>query len=303
MTFLFNKLFGGGGNAKKKKPRVEDDTSSSSSLWKVVRLAAQDRATRERRGGDLKSPQTKHACDKLTVLQQGVTGIATKTSRGGWLFGRPTITMIKDYNHYRTQGHGGRFEAQTKDRAVSIATVAAYQAMREAGITGIEYGDLGENILIQGPDKVANEHGNGLYVTAKLQIGTTLLEMTEANNPCYRFNTQSWAAQARALWGKTAPEGNEAKWFQSPECPLNHQVNPGVRGWLAKVVCEGEIEQGDTVTLLVNKSETLLRNDDESSSNQDNQEEHKNKTLKKERSDGAVGDSASPSKRQKTGEV
>ena len=157
---------------------------------------------------------------------------------------------------------------------------------------------MGENILIQGPDKIANEHGNGLFVGARLKIGTTLLELTEANNPCYRFNAQSWAPKARALWGETAPEGNQAKWFQSPECPLNHVENPGVRGWLAKVVCEGEMEQGDLVTL-------LNKNKEDEESSKDEKEEKKKKTFKKERSDAAEDNSAldeSPTKRQKTGE-
>jgi len=178
-----------------------------------------------------------------------------------------------------------------------IATVAAYRALCDAGIGTVQYGDLGENVLIHGPDEIANMNGNGLYVRARLQIGTTVLELTEANNPCYRFNTQPWASRGRALWGPTAPDGNEAKWFHSVECPLNHQINPGIRGWLARVIKEGEINMGDTVAL-IHQQETTVPIDE----SKKDEEGNKNGTVKHERNDGTNdGAIGSAPKRQKMG--
>lgn len=238
----------------KQARREEDDSKEIPSIpvWKVVRLAAKDRERRKKEGGDLKCQQQKVSCEKLEILQDGVQG----TAKG--LFG-VTQYMIRDYNHYRTQGHSGRFEAGTNERAVFIATVAAYDllqtALDKSGQCKIKKGDLGENILIDAPTALGGKNNGGLCVGAKVRIGSALVELTEANNPCYRFNTQSWASQAQKLWGNTAPDGNAAKWFKSPDCPLNHEVNPGVRGWLAKVLEEGEILKGDQAQLVVVEKE------------------------------------------------
>jgi len=238
------------GNSKRSREEAQGDENHEHSSWKVVRLAAKDREQRKKDGGDRKSKQQKVACEKLQILEHGVTG----TAKG--IFGRRYT--ILDYNHYRMQGHSGRFEAGTGDRAVFIATVAAYEMLQkslDAKETGskscrIQKGDLGENILIYGPAATSDRKG-GLFVGAKLKLGSALLEITEANNPCYRFNTQSWAAQAKQAWGKTAPEANVEKWFKSPDCPLNHEIHPGVRGWLAKVLKEGETKLEDQVELVV----------------------------------------------------
>jgi MOSC domain-containing protein YiiM len=100
---------------------------------------------------------------------------------------------------------------------------------------------------LEGPPAVLDKD-DGLYIGARLQIGTAIIEITEANNPCYRFNTQPWASAGQKLWGPTAPEGNPKQWFKSPSCPLQHILHPGVRGWLARVVTEGDVKVGDPVT-------------------------------------------------------
>ena len=115
----------------------------------------------------------------------------------------------------------------------------------------IEDGDLGENILLRGPSATASERaGDGrLAVGSWLRIGSSVLEVTEANNPCYRFNTQPWAAAAKERWGSGSPDGPE-KWFRNLKCPLNNEHFPGVRGWLCRVVEEGEVAVGDAAGLL-----------------------------------------------------
>ena len=145
MSFLWKKFFGD--DSKKELPKagvVEESSSSSlsatatdtnttatnanttsSSYWKVVRVAVKNREERVREGGDLKSPQRKIPCESLIVLRGGVHGRIVRPSRKLWNYfdtghtPYDTEETITDHNHYRTQGHGGRFEARTHDRAVS----------------------------------------------------------------------------------------------------------------------------------------------------------------------------------------
>ena len=206
--------------------------------WTVLRLAAKSASQRIKEGG-AKSQQKKIVCHKLVLRKGGAVGEAR-----GWFFGR--TYQIEDYNNYRTGGHTGRFVAGTPDRAVSVGTIAAYETLRTAlGPHGrlVSDGDLGENILLRGPPALASD--DGLHVGLRLRVGSALIELTEANNPCYRFNTQPWAKHAQVLWGATAPE--PAKWFKSPECPLDNVASPGIRGWLAKVIEEGEVSNGAAV--------------------------------------------------------
>ena len=37
------------------------------------------------------------------------------------------------------------------------------------------------------------------------------------------------------------------KWFKSAECPLDNTAAPGIRGWLARVIDEGEACVGEAV--------------------------------------------------------
>ena len=212
--------------------------------WVVKRLAAKSEKERKWEGGDFKAKQSKVSCATMTINTAGVVGHAK-----GKLFGFGYD--IKDFNNYRTQGHTGRFEAGSLDRAVSVATVAAYDALREA--LGPEQGrlvkdgDLGENITLDGPSATSSKKktGDGLFVGQKLKIGAATIQITEANNPCYRCNTLPWAAAGKALWGATAPEGNAEKWFKSPKCLLFNETFPGIRGYLAKVLVEGKVAVGD----------------------------------------------------------
>ena len=223
-------------------------TSTNPIPWKVVRLASRDVETRKRDGGCFKAKQKKISCESLEVTEDGVIGVAR-----GRFFGINKY-KVKDFNYFRTQGKPGVMEPGTKDRAVSISTVSAYKFLQEKldptqTTSKVEYGDLGENILLDGPlplqDTDKDINSNGIYVGARLKIGTCIVEITEANKPCYRFNTQNWAMHGKNLWGDTAPENITQNWFKSPDCPLNNIVNPGIRGWLAKVIVEGDITKND----------------------------------------------------------
>ena len=247
-----------------KRRSPPSSSSSSSNSWTVVRLGAKDAATRKQEG-DAKSCQRKTACDTLTIRSDGVQGVASSSWWSFWTNWsssqkKKNKTVIQDYNHYRSQGHSGRFDAGTNDRAVSIATVSAYTKLETAlGRRIITYGDLGENILLDDTGLLVPAAAAApvrLAVGTRVRLGSTVvLEITEVNNPCYRFTTQTWAAAAQAKWGATSPDGCLSDhWFQSPECPLNHEVNPGIRGWLAKVITEGEVATGDTA-MLVSSSE------------------------------------------------
>ena len=216
--------------------------SRTATTWTVKRIAVKDIATRKSEGGE-KSPQRKLSCTVLTAETAGAVGEVPLSLLQSLFRGGKKATKMADYNNYRTGGHKGRFEAGTNDRAISVGTVAAYETLRATlpGVT-INDGDLGENILLDGPSALA---GADLAVGTHLQIGGCVLALTEANNPCYRFNRQPWVAAAKAAFAADAPE--PSKWFKAPSCPLNHEINPGVRGWLAKVVREGEVRKGDEV--------------------------------------------------------
>ena len=217
-------------------------------------MAVKDKAMRAAEGGD-RSVQRKLACPLLHVQTEGAIG-----EHGSGLmfmmFGRNR--RIVDFNSYRTRGHAGRFNPGSNDRAISVATIAAYEALRSSmpadAALQISDGDLGENILLDGPTAGANAEG-GLRVGQRLEIGGCTLELTEANKPCYRFNSESWAAAAKAAFSSDAPEEKGEKWFKSPRCPLSVEHRPGVRGWLAKVVREGVVCVGDAAREVSAKEE------------------------------------------------
>ena len=99
----------------------------------------------------------------------------------------------------------------------------------------IEDGSIGENILLSGP---AFEAGKDLKVGTRLRLGEkATLQVTEANNPCYRLGYTSWAKHAQAKFGE--------KWWEHHALPLSLQHHPGGRGWLCKVVVEGTVKPGD----------------------------------------------------------
>lgn len=150
-----------------KRNRCDDD-------WKVVRVAVKDEVQRKLEGGSFRSPQIKTACDSIDVTKHGAVGTIAPRIMAGELRKR----TIVDFNHYRSGGHEGRFTAGTNDRAISIATTAAY-AKLEAAFAGtkarISHGDLGENILLKGCPSATQDTEIGLYVGAKIAFANLLL--------------------------------------------------------------------------------------------------------------------------------
>ena len=182
----------------------------------------------------------KTECHALALRTEGVVGWA----RGG-LLGLLPDRQLSDYNHYRSQGDSSRgFAPCTNDRAVMLVCDGVYSALRQAlpsaAAERVMDGDLGENLLLAGP---AYEEGRDLHVGTRLRIGATAtLELTEANNPCYRLGFLPWAEQALATFGE--------KWWEHPDLPLSKEAHPGGRGWLCKVLVEGVVRPGDAVARL-----------------------------------------------------
>jgi hypothetical protein len=100
--------------------------------------------SRGKRAAAISRASSEKYATKSFILQERVEGIA----KG--IFGRRYLT-IPNFNHYRMPGHSGRFEAGTGDRAVSVATVAAYDMLQTAldnfgQNCKIKKGEMGENI-------------------------------------------------------------------------------------------------------------------------------------------------------------
>ena len=177
-------------------------------------------------GGDTSNP-AKPLCDVLRVKFDGCGGEVTN-------FGKSI--KINDFNHYRSRGHDGQFSPGTKDRALSLMTAASYDALRLALPTSnVRNGDLGENVILGGPTS------DDLQVGRRLRLGPTcVVEITQANTPCFRLNNVSWAAAAKKKWGD-----ERVRWFKNDVCPLSRY---GGRGWLCKVLTEGDVRKNDVVT-------------------------------------------------------
>jgi MOSC domain-containing protein YiiM len=113
--------------------------------------------------------------------------------------------------------------------------------------TNICDGDLGENFILVGPDWEAS--GMGLHVGTVLKLGEkVVIELTEANEPCYRMQHLPWAAAAKRVYGKSNTDPRfEEKWWDGPSCVLSKE---GGRGWLARVLVEGEVAEGNVCTVV-----------------------------------------------------
>mmetsp|Transcript_52591 Transcript_52591/g.96270 ORF Transcript_52591/g.96270 Transcript_52591/m.96270 type:complete len:261 (-) Transcript_52591:3-785(-) len=222
-------------STKRKHATCDEEASRGSHQpdpWIVVHCASKSRRSRDREGGN-RSPQGKLVCSMLEVRQEGVIGL-----RSVWFTFGLLKTREEDFNNYRTRGHAGRFVAGSLDRAVSLVTISAYDALQSAlPDIPLHKGDLGENLLVDGP---AIDAGVDLDVGVRLQIGDQVqLELTEANAPCNRLDHLHWAAEAKELVG-------EVQWWKSNKLPLGRH-RPGGRGWLCKVLVEGIVKPGDTI--------------------------------------------------------
>ena len=207
---------------KRREPDPEPVLPEPVHPWRVIRLASKDQRTRAKEGGD-KSAQLKVRCPEALLQLSGVVG-----ERPSW-FG---IQRIEDFNNYRSQGHAGKFAPCTNDRAVSVVAASSYDALRAALPLGtvVRAGDLGENILLSGPSLESGDGPVDLRVGRRLKIGGAdgaVIELTEANKPCYRLNRNPWGPVAKATFGVDGVD--PARWFDSPSCPLS-QHHLGGRG-------------------------------------------------------------------------
>src|SRR5688572_11614971 len=103
--------------------------------------------------------------------------------------------------------HGG------PDRAVCIYSEELYGQLRDAGVD-VGPGDVGENFTTRGIDLQKLAKGD------RLRVGTCVVEITNVRVPCNQLK----------------------KW--DPDLP---ELIVGRSGWVAKVVVEGVVNQGDPV--------------------------------------------------------
>jgi len=214
-----------------RRRRCVGDRSAKRDAWVVLRCAAKSKEARTEAGG-YRSPQGKVKSASLRVTFDGVIG-----TRRGWF----STVDEADYNHYRSEGDSRFFPPGTRDRAVSLVSSSVYDELRRA-LPGVRVraGDLGENLLVEGP---ALDAGVDWTVGCRLGVGDeVVLELTEANKPCSRLAHLSWSGAAKHIVG-------EDKWWESPSLPLGLH-RPGGRGWLAKVITEGVVKPNDRVVKL-----------------------------------------------------
>src|SRR5829696_10111141 len=108
--------------------------------------------------------------------------------------------------------HGG------PDRAVCLFSEELYAWLREQGVEDLFNGAIGENFTTRGFDLMALAKGDRLRVGPECVI-----ELTDVREPCRQLKK----------WDERFPK-----------------LIVGRSGWVAKVVVEGEVKNGDAVTVL-----------------------------------------------------
>ena len=106
--------------------------------------------------------------------------------------------------------HGG------PDRAVCLYSVELYDQLREDEGIDLQWGSVGENFTTHGLDLATLSPG------ARLRVGKCLIEITKVRIPCR--NLDQWDNRLM-------------------------KVSQGRSGWMAKVVEEGNVREGDELTL------------------------------------------------------
>ena len=108
--------------------------------------------------------------------------------------------------------HGG------PNRAVCLFSEELYAWLREQGVKDLVNGSIGENFTTRGIDLMALAKGDWLRVGNQCVI-----ELTDVREPCRQLKK----------WDVRFP-----------------RLIVGRSGWMGKVVVEGEVRSGDTVTVL-----------------------------------------------------
>mmetsp|Transcript_40290 Transcript_40290/g.49084 ORF Transcript_40290/g.49084 Transcript_40290/m.49084 type:complete len:286 (+) Transcript_40290:66-923(+) len=201
-------------DVKQPKSNTNANTSPKKKHTKgtVIRTAA-----RSYRGQD-SAPQgrgyttSKESLQSVTILSSGIVG---------------------DYNHYRTKAL-----SSTPDRAVSILTTDVHKTLLSSGgyTQRIQYGDLGENLLVDGIDFTFFRVG-GVY-----HLGTDVtVQITEPIEPCANLCKLEFINDV-ALQPKDRVK-------RCQEFLNRLAVRDGFRGWYAKVVgAGGDVAVGDEVS-------------------------------------------------------
>jgi MOSC domain-containing protein YiiM len=105
--------------------------------------------------------------------------------------------------------HGG------PNRAICIYSEELYQSLRDAGVI-VKNGDVGENFTTTGINLQHLKKGD------RLMVGGCIIELTDIRIPCHQLKK----------WDADLPE-----------------LIVGRSGWVAKVVKEGTVKQGDPITI------------------------------------------------------
>lgn len=90
-------------------------------------------------------------------------------------------------------------------------------------------GSMGENLTLQGVLE------SDLWIGDRLQICTVLLDVTEARQPCYKFNAKMGFSHAAKM-----------------------MIQAGNSGFYLRVIEAGALQAGDVVTITPGKRETSL---------------------------------------------
>ncbi|RJF97279.1 MOSC domain-containing protein [Noviherbaspirillum saxi] len=90
-------------------------------------------------------------------------------------------------------------------------------------------GSMGENLTLQGVLE------SEVWIGDRLRIGTTLLEVTEPRQPCFKFNAKMGFSHAAKM-----------------------MVQAGNSGFYLRVLTPGQLAAGDAVTLIAGPRETSI---------------------------------------------
>jgi len=120
-----------------------------------------------------------------------------------------TVDGVKGDWQKNRKYHGG------PNRAICIYSEELYAGLRDDGVK-VNSGDIGENFTTRGINLQHLKKGD------RLKVGQCIIELTDIRVPCYQLKK----------WDVDLPE-----------------LIVGRSGWVAKVVKEGMVKQGDEIEL------------------------------------------------------
>jgi MOSC domain-containing protein YiiM len=199
-------------NNKNSNNNSDPDNDLAVGIGRVIRVAAREYHPEDSKPSSRKYTTRKVARDSIQVSKEGVA---------------------LDYNHYRTLALKG-----TPDRALSILTTDCMELLQSHKFP-VQDGDLGENVLVEGIDYRFFVPGNVYRFTSNTEDGNedkegcVIVEVTEPMPPCGNLCKLPYINNPE----KTPKE--RVATCQEMLSILDQQ--PGLRGWYAKVLQEGDI--------------------------------------------------------------